>query len=108
MDQRDPFAALDAAIAAAGPQERGGLVVALSARLAALGAGLAQAPQPPVGSVADEGLDVESGARRLSMSPRFIYRHADELPFVRRCGRRLVLSARGIDRYLAQKASRHA
>ncbi len=37
----DPFAALDAAIEAAGAQERPALVVALAGRLAALGAVMA-------------------------------------------------------------------
>jgi excisionase family DNA binding protein len=107
VDQRDPFAALDAAIAAAGPQERGGLVVALSARLAALGAGLAQAPQPAAASAPDENVDVEEGARRLGVSVRFVYRHQRDLPVVR-VGRRVLLSSRGIDRFIAQRAGRHA
>jgi excisionase family DNA binding protein len=94
---------LDAAIAAASPSERAALVVGLAARLAVLGAGLAQAPQPA--ATADENVDVEEAARRLGVSARFIYRHQRELPVVR-MGRRLVLSSRGIDAYIAKRTGR--
>lgn len=93
---------LDAVIAAASPAERAGLVVSLAARLAALGAGLAA---PPAVSAPDEAVDVTEAARRLGVSERYCYRHADQLPAVR-IGRRLVFSSRGIDQFIARRAGR--
>jgi excisionase family DNA binding protein len=98
------FADLDAAIAAASPSERAGLVIQLAALLAQLGAGLAQAPAPEPAE-ADRNLDVEAAAKRLGLSKRYTYRHADELGAVR-LGRRLLFPARGLDRLIARKAAR--
>jgi excisionase family DNA binding protein len=97
------FDRLDAVIAAATAEERPALIAALSARIAALaGAALAHVPPP---SLAQENLSVAEGAKRLGLSARYVYRHANELPVVR-IGRRLLLSARGIDRFISQRAGR--
>jgi hypothetical protein len=102
----DAFEQLDAAIAAASPAERAGLVVALSARLATLGAaGLAQHDAPPTESP-DRNLDVPEIARRMNVSKVWVYRNLKGLPFAVRVGRRLLGSERGLSRYLAKKTGR--
>jgi excisionase family DNA binding protein len=50
----------------------------------------------------DELLDVETAALRLGVSRDYLYRHSREYPFTRRQGRKLLFSARGIDRYIRQ------
>ncbi len=54
----------------------------------------------------DELLDVEEAARRLSLSCDHLYRHAKELPFTVRIGRRLRFSAKGLERYIRQRQGR--
>jgi len=51
----------------------------------------------------DELLDVDTAAERLGVSQDYLYRHAEEYPFTRRQGRRLLFSALGIDKYIRQK-----
>jgi hypothetical protein len=65
MDRQRVLAELDAAVAASRPEERPGLIVELAARLAILGAGLAQASQPAP-ATADEYMDVKAGARFIA------------------------------------------
>ena len=53
---------------------------------------------------ADESLGVKEAARRLGMSPGWLYRHARDLPFAKRVGpRTLRFSAEGIRRYLTAR-----
>ena len=104
MDRADLFAGLDAAIATASAQEHAGLVVAIGARLAVLGAAMAEGTQLAQ-PVPDENVDVEEGARRLGVSVRYVYRNAKTLPVVR-IGRRLLLSSRGIDEFIRKRAGR--
>jgi predicted DNA-binding transcriptional regulator AlpA len=53
---------------------------------------------------ADQTVNVQDAARLLGMSPTWVYRHADTLPFTRRVGRRaLRFSVAGIRRYLARR-----
>jgi hypothetical protein len=100
----DTFAGLDAAIEKATPEERAGLVVQLAARLAALGAGLAQTPlSVPATTTSDRNLDIEETARRMGVSERYLYRRAKELAFVVREGRKLLFSERGLSKYMAQR-----
>ncbi len=54
----------------------------------------------------DKLLDVEEAARRLSLSCDHLYRHAKELPFTVRIGRRLRFSAKGIEHYIRQRQGR--
>lgn len=91
----EALAALDAAIASAEPGDRAALVVALAARLAVLGAGLAQ--REPVPGAEDRNLSVPEAAKRLGMSARYLYRHSTELGGVR-FGRRLVFPERALAR----------
>jgi predicted DNA-binding transcriptional regulator AlpA len=53
---------------------------------------------------ADKTVDVHGAAQLLGMSPTWVYRHADTLPFTRRVGgRALRFSVAGIRRYLAAR-----
>ena len=52
----------------------------------------------------DRMLDVNEAAQRLGVGVRWLYRHADELPFTRRLGTRtLRFSEEGVDRWLATR-----
>jgi hypothetical protein len=50
----------------------------------------------------DQLLSVEDSAVRLGCSPDYLYRHHSRLPFTRRVGRKLLFSARGIEKHIAQ------
>lgn len=54
------------------------------------------------GADGDQLLDVAEAAARLSVSPDYLYRH-NNLPFVRRVGRKLLFSAQGIDKYISKQ-----
>ena len=75
------------------------LIAALSARLAAEAArGLASPnPQRRQAEGPDENLSIEEAARRLGISKDFLYR--TKLPFKVRIGRRVLFSARGLERW---------
>jgi predicted DNA-binding transcriptional regulator AlpA len=62
-------------------------------------------PAPvPAGDADDMMLTTPEAARLLRKSPRWIYRRAGTLPFVRRLSpRSMVHSKRGIERYLATR-----
>jgi hypothetical protein len=51
----------------------------------------------------DELLEVEAAAQRLGVSKDYLYRHAQDYPFTRRQGRKLLFSAMGIERHIRQK-----
>ena len=53
----------------------------------------------------DQNLSVKEAARRLSVSPRYLYSHADEYPFTRRIGRRVLFSKRGLERWCREGRS---
>ncbi len=55
-------------------------------------------------AVPDENLSIEEAARRLGVSKDYLYRHAKRLPFTRRIGRRVLFSARGLERWNRQRA----
>jgi len=48
-------------------------------------------------------LSAEEAARRLGVSPSYIYKNARSLPFTARIGRRVVCTARGVDRWVRQR-----
>ena len=55
----------------------------------------------------DTLLRVGDAAKRLGMTKDYLYRHADQLPFTVRPGRRqLRFSSQGIDRYIKQRQGR--
>jgi len=63
---------------------------------------LARALAAPSGPEAgDTLLTVKKAAERLGVSPDWLYRRADRLPFTRRLGRQLRFSSRGLAEYLA-------
>ena len=61
---------------------------------------LARLVSPPAESRPDELLDVEATARRMGVSPHYLYHHHRHLPFTRRVGRKLLFSRSGLDKYL--------
>lgn len=54
-------------------------------------------PAPPE---PDRLIDVEEAADLLGFKLKYLYRHAGELPFTRRAGRRLLFSFQGIQDYI--------
>lgn len=83
---------------------------ALTLRAVAALAALAVAPAPvspdPDTADGDRLLDVDEAARRLGVSPDWLYRRVAKLPFVVRLGRAVRCSAAGLDRYIRQRAGR--
>jgi hypothetical protein len=58
----------------------------------------------PAASEPDRLLTAEDAARRLGTTPRWLYRHARQLPFTRRLSRKaLRFSEAGLARYLASR-----
>jgi hypothetical protein len=55
-------------------------------------------PQPREGNIS-----AEEAARRLGVSPSYIYKNARTLPFTARIGRRVVCNIRGVDRWSRQR-----
>jgi len=95
------FAALDELPADQLPEMIGALETAKARAWARLTAPPAVASSPTQG---DATVDVDEAARLLGMSPTWVYRHAETLPFTRRVGRRaLRFSVAGIRRYLASR-----
>ena len=59
----------------------------------------------PIGSeTPDRFISVAEAASRSGMSKRYIYLHKNELPFVRRIGRAIRCSERGLERWMARVA----
>jgi len=57
--------------------------------------------QPP--EQADQLLTVREAAKRLGVSTRYVYGHADDYPFARRLGpKTLRFSERGLEKWLAR------
>jgi excisionase family DNA binding protein len=79
------------------------LVTFLSSQVTVASSRLLQqgAPAPNGGSPtrADENLSVVEAARRLGMSKDYLYRKAGSLPFAVRIGRRILFSAKGLERW---------
>lgn len=65
---------------------------------------LARITTPPPAESPDGNVDVNEAARRLGVSPQYLYRHAGKFPFVRRIGRKLLFSSEGLSKYLAAKS----
>jgi excisionase family DNA binding protein len=101
----DVLRQLDEAIASAPAEARPGLVVALAARLATVGAGLV-VQMPAKTEPASSNISVDEAAVRLGMSKDYIYRNADELPFIVRQGRRVLANAAALDKYIRTRTGR--
>ena len=54
----------------------------------------------------DENLSAADAARRLGVSKDYVYRHAEAFPFAVRIGRRIVFSARGLEKWNARRQGR--
>jgi excisionase family DNA binding protein len=57
-------------------------------------------PASPLPRENDHLMAVEEAADRLGISTDYLYRHADEYPFTRRIGSRLLFSSAGIDKFI--------
>jgi len=78
----------------------GSLVLPREALLEALGP---EAPSATDNGAPDRLLTAKEAARRLGVSKKYIYAHADEYPFTRRLGKKtLRFSAQGVERFLAK------
>jgi predicted DNA-binding transcriptional regulator AlpA len=89
-------------------------VAALQGRLAAVSNALsarlladAAVGSPPRPGGFEHLLDVQEAAARLGMSTDWLYRHARQLPFTRRVGRRAVkFDPEGLTRWVAHRTPR--
>jgi hypothetical protein len=104
------FAALDQAIAAAPSEARPGIVVALAARMAQLGAGMVapnrDEPVPLPAEPSEQLLTPEQaiGAVGGNVSLKWLYRHTKGLRFRRDLSRKVVRFERaGLMRWIATK-----
>ena len=84
------------------PEEIPEVIAALSTRMAAELARRGVASSA-AGAGPDENLSAQEAARRLGLSRDWLYRNAGELPFTVRIGRRLLFSARGLERWNRQR-----
>ncbi len=87
-------------------EARQALVLRALAALAALA--VVPSPAIPPSEVPDHErlLDVDEAARRLGVSPDWLYRRAGKIPFTVRLGRSLRFSAHGIERYIQARQGR--
>jgi len=91
---------LTTAIDQISPEDLPALLAALAAYLAQASAKLLAQPQAiPALPDSAENLSVAEASRRLGVSVDWLYRNHKRLPFTRRIGRRLLFSARGLDRW---------
>lgn len=87
------------------PQLIGDLEAARAAAWARLTAPAADKPRDEPGQEA-RNLDVAEAAKRLGMSRDWLYRHASELPFALRIGRRVVFDSLALERWNRRHAER--
>src|SRR6266852_7166890 len=103
VNETQVLAALDELIERSAPSDFSALVVALSARLSALGAlALNATAKRQAQSTAEEPerkLSAKEAAGRLGVSTAYLYKNARRFPFALRIGRRLLFSSRGLERW---------
>ena len=87
------------------PQLIGDLEAARAAAWARLTAPGADKP-PDVRGQEARNLDVAEAAKRLGISRDWLYRHASELPFALRIGRRVVFDSLALERWNRRHAER--
>lgn len=51
----------------------------------------------------DQLLDVPEAARRMGISEDYLYRHHKDFPFTRHIGRKVLFSAKGLEKHISQK-----
>lgn len=106
-DPRAVLDDLDRLIAEAPAGQLPALVTALTAKAGTAAARMLAVPHDPAPSPGpDENLVVAEAARRLGVSRDWLYRHAKRLPFAVRIGRRLLFSARGLERWNSRRQGR--
>ena len=100
------LATLDRAIAEAAPDALPPLVTALSSRTTTASTRLLSTGTGARADEQDRNLGVGEAAALLGVSVSWLYRRSNKLPFVVRLGRRLLFSARGLDRWNQQRTGR--
>jgi hypothetical protein len=93
-------------ISTLGPEEAAEAILRLAELHAALASRLRQFPQraaPANPSEPDRLLEPSEVAQRLGVKIRWLYSHADQLPFTKRLGRKVLrFSELGLRRYMAR------
>jgi len=99
------LADLDRVIAESPQEQLPALLATLSARLALVASKImASSPRNTGSSESLQGnLSVGEAAARLGISQDYLYRNARKLPFSLRIGRRLLFSASGLEKWVAQR-----
>jgi len=98
---------LNTAVARASVVELPGLIGDFEAAKAAAWARLVEGPAPQsLTEAPDRNVSAAEAARRLGMSRDWLYRNAAKLPFTVKIGRRVLFSARGLERWNRNGATR--
>ncbi len=87
------------------PQLIGELEAAKAVAWARLAARAADVPSD-VSHAEARNLDITEAAKRLGMSRDWLYRHASELPFALRIGRRVVFDSLALERWNRRRVER--
>ncbi|MHB8382328.1 MAG: hypothetical protein ACYDC3_08300 [Candidatus Binataceae bacterium] len=83
--------------------------IATAALQARLLAAVVEQNKPSVASEPEKMITVAEAAERLRRVPRWFYRHASQLPFVRRISRKtLLISEPGLAKWLERKSNKPA
>lgn len=82
------------------------MIAALAAKIGLASAKILALPSGDNTVTPDENLSAPEAARRLGVSADYLYRNARKLPFTVRIGRRLLFSARGLDRWNKNRQGR--
>jgi len=100
--------AIDRSISEAAPGQVPAIIATLSAKIGAAAARMMQvtAESKDMCVGADENLSTTEAARRLGVSPAFLYKNASRLPFTVRIGRRVLFSSSGLERWNRQRQGR--
>ncbi len=86
------------------PQLIGELEAAKAVAWSRLTAPAADTPELPHAEA--RNLDIAEAAKRLGMSRDWLYRHASELPFALRIGRRVVFDSLALERWNRRRVER--
>jgi predicted DNA-binding transcriptional regulator AlpA len=90
------------AIADLDPADAPAVLAAVAARLAKARS-IEALPQPEPAASDDTNLTIEQAAKHICRSTKWIYRHREQLPFVRKLGpRSYIISKNALDRWLAR------
>ena len=104
LDVAAALAALEASVPELAPADVPAVVVRLAALLGVAGARLAVGSGNGGTEVTDRLLTTREVAERMAVSPAYVYRHAEALPFfARRVGRKVLFSEARLARWLAKR-----